>query len=124
MASRTLASWPAQRGSLASESSASCLTRSTSQSEHFVKPSRYSDLQTGQNIYQASRACDECDASEDDDAASQATSDASFSSCDQGGPSGRPRSETRCARSSGLRRSVREAESISSRSLTVIGLSS
>src|SRR5580704_7647817 len=106
MASRTLASWPAQRGSFASESSASCPTRSTSQSEHFVKPSRYSDLQTGQNIYRASRACDECDVDEGD----HATSDANFSSCDQGGPSGRPRSEMRCVRSAGLRRRTREAE--------------
>ena len=57
---QVVAFWPAQRISVESRSEirpeeevlelpANCSTKSDPQSEHFVKPARYSDLQTEQN---------------------------------------------------------------------------
>src|SRR5271154_4479224 len=52
--------------------------------------------------------------------ASQAISDASLSSCDQGAPRGRPRAAMRRVSVRGVRRSTRDASSRSSRSFAVL----
>jgi len=100
-------------------------TSSISQSLHRVIPGRNSALHDGQNISRWSLLHHGAPADafssrfETPCSASHAASVANFSSCDQGAPSGRPSSVTRCRRAADFIRNACPARSKSSRSLTV-----